>query len=156
MVKIKSGEVLDFRRFCNPEHPTRKKALVYSCWSCIKTQLVWSQSHRSKGYSNNNKEDRNKQQQKQTYRFTYILYQENTKCSSVKMSSETSVVGTVVRDDFFNDPFFKDWWADFDAPLAHWDKTFHRQISGKSVFCQRPCRVAYQARQGNHKTQAKM
>ena len=36
-------------------------------------------------------------------------------------------VATVVRDDFFNDPFFKDWWADFDVPMA----AFNRQNSGK-------------------------
>ena len=35
-------------------------------------------------------------------------------------------VATVVRDDFFNDPFFKDWWADFDVPMA----AFNRQTSG--------------------------
>ena len=36
-------------------------------------------------------------------------------------------VATVVRDDFFNDPFFKDWWADFDVPMV----AFNRQNSGK-------------------------
>ena len=37
-------------------------------------------------------------------------------------------VSTVVRDDFFNDPFFKDWWADFDLPMRN--VQFSRQISG--------------------------
>ena len=23
-----------------------------------------------------------------------------------------------VRDDFFNDPFFKDWWSDFEGPVS--------------------------------------
>ena len=46
-------------------------------------------------------------------------------------SEGNTYVATVVRDDFFNDPFFKDWWADFDAPMAAWDKTFNRQISGQ-------------------------
>ena len=32
-----------------------------------------------------------------------------------------------VKKDFFNDPFFKDWWADFDVPMA----AFNRQNSGK-------------------------
>ena len=38
-------------------------------------------------------------------------------------------VSTVVRDDFFNDPFFKDWWADFDMPFK--TVQFNRQVSGK-------------------------
>ena len=52
-------------------------------------------------------------------------------------------VATVIRDDFFNDPFFKDWWADFDLPLK--SVQFNRQTSGeyenlqnrssKSKFC---------------------
>ena len=45
---------------------------------------------------------------------------------------KNTYVATVVRDDFFNDPFFKNWWADFDKPMSTWDKTFNRQISGKS------------------------
>ena len=51
-----------------------------------------------------------------------------------KMAAEegkNTYVATVVRDDFFNDPFFKNWWADFDKPMTTWDKTFNRQISGK-------------------------
>ena len=39
-----------------------------------------------------------------------------------------AVSNTVIRDDFFNDPFFKDWWADFDMPLK--TVQFNRQISG--------------------------
>ena len=38
-------------------------------------------------------------------------------------------VSTVVRDDFFNDPFFKDWWADFDMPFK--TVQFNRQVSGE-------------------------
>jgi len=33
-------------------------------------------------------------------------------------SNNTFGVSTVIRDDFFNDPFFKDWWADFEAPKS--------------------------------------
>ena len=47
---------------------------------------------------------------------------------------KNTYVATVVRDDFFNDPFFKNWWADFDKPMTTWDKTFNRQISGKQKF----------------------
>ena len=37
----------------------------------------------------------------------------------VKMSSDNTYVATVnVRDDFFNDPFFKDWWSDFEGPIS--------------------------------------
>merc|ERR1712083_839189 len=32
-------------------------------------------------------------------------------------AQENKPVSTVVRDDFFNDPFFKDWWSDFDSPM---------------------------------------
>ena len=46
------------------------------------------------------------------------------------MSSDSTAVSTVVRDDFFNDPFFKDWWADFDVPLAVRGTQIDRQISG--------------------------
>ena len=34
-----------------------------------------------------------------------------------------------VKDSFFDDPFFRDWWNDFDAPMK--DKTLQRQISGR-------------------------
>merc|ERR1712083_19195 len=44
-------------------------------------------------------------------------------------AQENKPVSTVVRDDFFNDPFVKDWWSDFDAPMQQWDKSFQRQIS---------------------------
>ena len=34
-------------------------------------------------------------------------------------SNQNTYVATVnVRDDFFNDPFFKDWWADFENPIS--------------------------------------
>ena len=36
-----------------------------------------------------------------------------------------------VKDSFFDDPFFKDWWNDFDAPMQ--DKAFQRQISGNET-----------------------
>ena len=40
-------------------------------------------------------------------------------------------VMTSVKDSFFDDPFFSDWWKDFDAPMQQtYDKTFQRQISG--------------------------
>ena len=35
-----------------------------------------------------------------------------------------------VKDSFFDDPFFRGWWNDFDAPMK--DKTLQRQISGKN------------------------
>ena len=47
---------------------------------------------------------------------------------------KNTYVATVVRDDFFNDPFFKNWWADFDKPMSTWDKTFNRQISGEKKY----------------------
>ena len=43
--------------------------------------------------------------------------------------SKDSVVNTVVRDDFFNDPFFSDWWGDFDVP-SNFKISLTRQISG--------------------------
>ena len=46
---------------------------------------------------------------------------------------KNTYVAIVVRDDFFNDPFFKNWWADFDKPMSTWDKTFNRQISGERI-----------------------
>ena len=46
------------------------------------------------------------------------------------MSGDSDAVATVGRDDFFNDPFFKDWWADFDDPSAKAGKQLDRQISG--------------------------
>ena len=34
------------------------------------------------------------------------------------MSVPGTYVATVnVRDDFFNDPFFKDWWSEFEGPV---------------------------------------
>lgn len=44
------------------------------------------------------------------------------------MADKQTNVSTIVRDDFFNDPFFKDWWADFDLPMRN--VQFSRQISG--------------------------
>ena len=35
---------------------------------------------------------------------------------SVMADSYVAVVN--VRDDFFNDPFFKDWWSDFEGPVS--------------------------------------
>jgi len=33
--------------------------------------------------------------------------------------NQNTYVATVnVRDDFFNDPFFKDWWSDFEGPIS--------------------------------------
>ena len=45
------------------------------------------------------------------------------------MAKSAQSVSTVVRDDFFNDPFFKDWWADFDMPFK--TVQFNRQVSGE-------------------------
>ena len=42
------------------------------------------------------------------------------------MADKQTNVSTIVRDDFFNDPFFKDWWADFDLPLARAGKQLDR------------------------------
>ena len=40
-------------------------------------------------------------------------------------------VMTSVKDSFFDDPFFSDWWKDFDAPMQQtYDTAFQRQISG--------------------------
>ena len=47
-------------------------------------------------------------------------------------SSAKVAVSTIVKDSFFDDPFFSDWWKDFDAPMQQtYDKTFQRQISGE-------------------------
>ena len=43
---------------------------------------------------------------------------------------ESAGVTTVIRDDFFNDPFFKDWWADFEAPKSVNETKIERQSSG--------------------------
>ena len=37
-----------------------------------------------------------------------------------------------VKDTFFDDPFFRDWWNDFDVPMK--DKTLQRQISGNILL----------------------
>ena len=34
------------------------------------------------------------------------------------MMAESYVAVVNVRDDFFNDPFFKDWWSDFEGPVS--------------------------------------
>merc|ERR1712106_243766 len=49
--------------------------------------------------------------------------------NTIEMSGDSDALATVGRDDFFNDPFFKDWWADFDAPSAKAGKQLDRQIS---------------------------
>ena len=42
----------------------------------------------------------------------------------MSQSNPDTYVATVnVRDDFFNDPFFKDWWADFENPISVIDNT---------------------------------
>ena len=44
-------------------------------------------------------------------------------------------VSTSVKESFFDDPFFSDWWKDFDAPMQQtYDKAFQRQISGKGAY----------------------
>ena len=48
------------------------------------------------------------------------------------MADKQTNVSTIVRDDFFNDPFFKDWWADFDMPFK--TVQFNRQISGEDRY----------------------
>ena len=44
---------------------------------------------------------------------------------------EKRCVATTIKDSFFDDPFFKDWWNDFDLPMENWNKEFSRQISSK-------------------------
>ncbi len=46
------------------------------------------------------------------------------------MPQEKTAVSTIVKDSFFDDPFFSDWWKDFDAPMEEYEKKFDRQISG--------------------------
>ena len=58
---------------------------------------------------------------------------ENSFETDEDMSGDGVAVTTVGRDDFFNDPFFKDWWADFDLPLAGAGRQLNRQISGKKM-----------------------
>ncbi len=41
-----------------------------------------------------------------------------------------TMVSTLVKDSFFDDPFFSDWWKDFDKPMQSWSQKFDRQISG--------------------------
>ena len=56
------------------------------------------------------------------------------------MSGDSDAVATVGRDDFFNDPFFKDWWADFDVPTAVRGTQLDRQASGRNakIFAYKP------------------
>ena len=49
-------------------------------------------------------------------------------------AAPNTYVATVVRDDFFNDPFFKNWWSDFDKPMATAGKAFNRQVSGRKQY----------------------
>jgi hypothetical protein len=46
-----------------------------------------------------------------------------------KKSTLGKEISMDIKDSFFDDPFFRDWWNDFDAPMK--DKTLQRQISGK-------------------------
>ena len=49
------------------------------------------------------------------------------------MGENRVCVSTSVKDSFFDDPFFSDWWKDFDAPMQQtYDKAFQRQISGNN------------------------
>lgn len=51
---------------------------------------------------------------------------------------DKTAVSTVVRDAFFDDPFFSDWWKDFDQPMQNtYQNTFERQISGKTTVLDR-------------------
>ena len=50
------------------------------------------------------------------------MAEEKKKCLGKEISMD-------VKDSFFDDPFFRDWWNDFDAPMK--DKTLQRQISGR-------------------------
>ena len=45
---------------------------------------------------------------------------------------EKRCVSTTIKDSFFDDPFFKDWWNDFDLPMESWNKNFQSQISSKN------------------------
>lgn len=57
------------------------------------------------------------------------------------MSNPGTYVATVnVRDDFFNDPFFKDWWSEFEGPVKVLDTPGNRRekienlIIGNNIF----------------------
>ena len=58
----------------------------------------------------------------------HIPHQNTESDIDTAMADKQTNVSTIVRDDFFNDPFFKDWWADFDLPMRN--VQFSRQISG--------------------------
>ena len=50
-----------------------------------------------------------------------------------KMSEHKKCISTTIKDSFFDDPFFKDWWNDFDFDaMDGYNKNFQRQISSKS------------------------
>ena len=43
------------------------------------------------------------------------------------------LVSLDVKDTFFDDPFFRDWWNDFDLPKQN-ATSLQRQISSKFIF----------------------
>ena len=48
------------------------------------------------------------------------------------MSEHKKCISTTIKDSFFDDPFFKDWWNDFDFDaMDGYNKNFQRQISSK-------------------------
>ena len=53
---------------------------------------------------------------------------------TTEMSGDSESVSTLGRYDFFNDPFFKDLWADFDAPSSVRGTQLDRQLSGGVVI----------------------
>jgi hypothetical protein len=47
------------------------------------------------------------------------------------MPEEKTAVKTFVKDSFFDDPFFSDWWKEFDVPeVENYEKKLDRQPSG--------------------------
>jgi len=60
-----------------------------------------------------------------------ITFIEFKKQLNMAEDKKRTVISMDVKDSFFDDPFFKDWWNDFDAPMQ--DKTFQRQISGNEM-----------------------
>merc|ERR1719245_2692752 len=51
------------------------------------------------------------------------------------MSNPGTYVATVnVRDDFFNDPFFKDWWSEFEGPVSVLDTPGQRKTLVDSFY----------------------
>ena len=48
------------------------------------------------------------------------------------MSERKKCISTTIKDSFFDDPFFKDWWSDFDdSTMDSYNRNFQRQISSK-------------------------